>query len=543
MGFTGNTVATEIDAQRLRDWLADGDEIALIDVREGGAFARSHLLAAANVPLSQLETRVPLVLPRRHVRVILMDEDGSLSARAATLLHAHGYARLWRLAGGVPAWAAAGYELFSGTHVESKAFGEYIEHEHETPRVEPDDLCRWRTEGRDLLIVDARPLEEFRIVSIPGAVDCPGAELVLRVPGLLNSETTTVVVNCAGRTRSIIGCQSLIDAGLPNPVFALKNGTMGWQLAGLQPDSGRDLLAPEPSDPGLKVARTYAKNVAERFGVRFIDSQQLSTLQSDISRTTYLFDVRLPEAFVAGHRAGSTNAPGGQLVQATDVFAPVRGARVILIDRHLVQAVMTAHWLQQMNRYEVWVLTDGLEGPLETGSVPVPGLGEAALTAPGWTPEALHDALRSGNANAVDVGDSYGYRNGRIPGAFYAMRSKLSSALERFDHDQPVVFVCSDGRLSRFAAQDALALGFLEAGYLEGGRKAWQTQGHAVESCGMGEDPLLLTETDDMWYPPYARVTKVEEAMKQYITWEVDLLEQVEKEPYVSFGPIDPRSN
>jgi hypothetical protein len=31
-------------------------------------------------------------------------------------------------------------------------------------------------------------------------------------------------VNCAGRTRSIIGTQSLINAGVPNPVTALRNG-------------------------------------------------------------------------------------------------------------------------------------------------------------------------------------------------------------------------------------------------------------------------------------------------------------------------------
>ena len=66
----------------------------------------------------------------------------------------------------------------------------------------------------------------------------PGAELVLRVRDIAPSPDTTIVVNCAGRTRSIIGAQSLINAGIPNKVVALRNGTMGWHLAGFTCDKG-----------------------------------------------------------------------------------------------------------------------------------------------------------------------------------------------------------------------------------------------------------------------------------------------------------------
>src|SRR5262249_1058384 len=157
-----------------------------------------------------------------------------LAERAYALLARHGYGDLAILKGGTPAWSAAGFELFSGTFVPSKAFGEYVEHADDTPRIEPATLKAWQDEGRDLLIVDARPQDEYKMMSIPGAMDCPGAELVYRVPALLKSETTTVVVNCAGRTRSIIGAQSLRNAGIANPVVALKNGTMGWHLAGFE---------------------------------------------------------------------------------------------------------------------------------------------------------------------------------------------------------------------------------------------------------------------------------------------------------------------
>ena len=114
--------------------------------------------------------------------------------------------------------------------------------------------------GADMVVVDSRPFDEFQRVSIPSATNVPGAELVLRIHDIAPSPDTLVVVNCAGRTRSIIGAQSLINAGLPNKVVALRNGTMGWTLAGLMPDSGKTRRFTEPSSGGL----AWAKSAAER---------------------------------------------------------------------------------------------------------------------------------------------------------------------------------------------------------------------------------------------------------------------------------------
>ena len=523
----------------LRERLADGRELALLDVRDGGPFARSHLLTATSLPLAQIEPRAPLLMPWRGVRTVVTDGEGAAGGeadRAAALLARHGWTEVAVLDGGLEGWARAGHELFSGTNVPSKAFGEHVEHTCDTPRIEPAQLQRWRAEGRDVVVFDSRPLEEYRQVSIPGATDCPGAELVLRVPGLVRSPDTVVVVNCAGRTRSIIGAQSLRDAGLPNPVYALKNGTMGWHLAGLATDRGRANLADEPSGEGLVRAKAMAAEVARRRGVRFVDRAALGRMRAEPGRTTYVFDVRLPEAFAAGHLPGSLNAPGGQLVQATDTFAAVRHARIVLVDRHAVQAVMTAQWLGRMGWRDVHVLRDGLDGELETGPVRVPSLGEAALTAASIDARSLGAALRADAVAVVDVGDSYGYRSGRVPGARYAMRSRLAEALARLPADRPPVFCCADGRLAPHAAQDAIALGRTDARWLEGGRAAWRAAGGALEACRGDDDPLLLTATDDMWYPPYARSSEVEAAMRQYLTWEVDLLAQLEREPYLRFG-------
>jgi len=536
-------MAELIDARALRAWLHDGKELALIDVREGGPFSRAHLLLASSLPLSQLEVRAPLLLPRRSARIVLMDDEAAdaqaLVQRAADLLERHGYSGLSILQGGVSAWAAAGFELFSGVNVPSKAFGEYIEHQCDTPRIEPETLHQWQQEGRDIVLVDSRPLEEYRAVSLPGASDCPGAELVMRVPGMVRSPQTVVVVNCAGRTRSIIGTQSLRNAGLSNPVVALKNGTMGWELAGFKPERGRENQAPQPVGPSLKSAIQLAADVAQRFGVRFIDVRKLASMQADRDRTTYLFDVRQPAEFEAGHYPGSLNAPGGQLVQATDTYAAVRGARMILIDRHEVQSVMTAHWLLQMGWTEVFVLRGALEGPLQTGTSPAMALGKDGLSVSAIEPRALSEMIALDRARVIDVGDSFGYRRAHVPGAWYAMRSRLSDVLGAFSSSETLVFTCRDGQLSPFAAADARALGFAGAAYLQGGRSAWRKAGLPTEACSGDDDPRLLTPTDDMWYPPYARQSGVHEAMQQYLTWEVDLLVQLEREPYLRFGLPD----
>ena len=222
-----------------------------------------------------------------------------------------GYGNVAVMAGGSTAWAAAGFELFTGVNVPSKAFGELVEHRCGTPHIAAAELKRRLDAGEEILIVDSRPIGEFRNMSIPGAFDCPGAELVYRVPDRLRSPDSLVVVNCAGRTRSIIGAQSLRNAGLGNPVMALENGTMGWELAGLELARGREDALPPPSPEGLEKARALADKVAERFGIRRIDDAALARFESEAEqRTLYVFDVRSPEEYEAGHLAAGALGAG-----------------------------------------------------------------------------------------------------------------------------------------------------------------------------------------------------------------------------------------
>ena len=357
--------------RELRTRILGTAELALIDVREALAYTAGHILYAANLPLACLERLAMRALPRRSVPIVVCDGGEGVAAQAAARLADSGYSDISVLEGGVQAWAAQDGVLFSGTNVPSKAFGEHVEHIEGTPSLSADELDSLVKSDEDVLILDSRPLDEYRVHSIPGGICVPGAELAYRVHDLVPSPDTRVVVNCAGRTRSIIGAQSLINAGVDN-VASLRNGTMGWRLAGLELALDADERYPPLSEAGREKAGRAAARVAERFAVRSIDRSAYESWRREREeRSLYVFDVRSPQEYEAGHLPGSRCAPGGQLVQETDAFAPVLGARVVLVDDDGVRATMTASWLNQMGGREVAVLENArVSGELEQGPDP-----------------------------------------------------------------------------------------------------------------------------------------------------------------------------
>ena len=349
------TLSTLSFADARRHLLAR-DEIALIDLREEHPFAQAHPLWAANLPLDLIGRDAVRRFPRKDTLIVLYGEQDGIDRvpTAAERFAALGYTNVHGLDGGLDGWRAAGGELFRDVNVPSKAFGELVEHELHTPSLSAQDLKALIDAKADVVVLDARRFDEYHTMSIPSATSVPGAELVLRARDLAPDPATQVIVNCAGRTRSIIGTQSLVNAGLPNPVAALRNGTIGWKLAGQVLDTGASRKALAVSAARRAEAQAAALAVAERAGVRWIALDALGTLASP-RRTIYHFDVRTPEEYAVCHLPGFASAPGGQLVQETDHAVPVRGARIVLADDDGVRAPMTASWLAQMG-WEVYVV-------------------------------------------------------------------------------------------------------------------------------------------------------------------------------------------
>jgi rhodanese-related sulfurtransferase len=517
--------AKPLDPRAVKSMLSDGRELALIDLREELIFSRSHLLWARSVPLSRLELRFARLVPRKATRIVLCDDGDGLVERAAAILAAAGYTDVSYLQGGVAAWEKAGLELFSGVNVPSKAFGEHIEHAFHTPSVSPEELDGLMKSGTDMVIVDSRPFDEFQRVSIPTATNVPGAELVLRIHDIAPSSKTLVVVNCAGRTRSIIGAQSLINAGIPNKVVALRNGTMGWSLAGLNPDSGKAKRYAELSAEGFAAAKTRAEKVGKKFGVMHINREALDSFRSDGSRTLYVFDVRDPSEYQAGHLPGAINAPGGQLVQATDQYAGTLGARIVLVDDREVRAVMTASWLRQMGWRDVFVLaTTGNEKGQPTAPLLVPPPPrDRAIEA-----RALSDLVAGDRVTVIDLSLSPAYRKGHIPGAWFAIRTRLKEALAKIPMNGELILTSEDGVLAGLAAAESR----IPARYLLGGNAAWRHAG-----LDLSTEPRMADEPLDYWPKPYERAGNTKDAMNEYLSWEVDLLPRIARDGTTLFTP------
>ncbi|HVH76131.1 MAG TPA: rhodanese-like domain-containing protein [Stellaceae bacterium] len=515
-------MAAVIAAAELRRRIVARGEIALLDAREEASFWESHLLLASCLPLSRLELLASAMLPRKGVPIVVMDNGEGLAERAANRLAEGGWRDLAVLDGGVAAWGAAGFPLYSGVHVPSKAFAEAVEHECETPSISAEELAERQRRGDDLKIFDSRSFEEYHSNSIPGATSVPGAELVYRFADLVPSAETFVVVNCGGRTRSIIGAQALIEAGVPNKVVSLKNGTMAWHLAGLGVVNGATARAPAVSEKGLRLARQRAEAVARRYGVPTIGRGLLAQWQDEAEeRTLYLLDVRDPAEYRGGHLPGSLSAPGGQLVQETDSWLAVWGARVVLVDDTGVRARMTASWLKRMG-WDAVVLDGGLEGARLEEGMPAADFSDFPLAGPAPA-EIEPRALDPKSAIVVDLALSKHHRAGHVPGAHFAIRARLGEALAQLPPGSNIVLTSEDGALARFAAAEAGP----KVAVLKGGTDAWRAAGLALEE-GMGR---LLSQPDDVALsardrPPEER----ERRMREYLDWEVDLVNQIARD-------------
>jgi rhodanese-related sulfurtransferase len=514
-----------VSVSEVVDAIVDGDELALVDAREQGAFSTSHLLFAANLPRSRVELRAPLIIPRRTVRVVVTDAGGGEAVDVATVLDGLGYTDVSVLDGGIDAWAAAGHELYSGVNVPSKLFGELVEQHYGTPHVSAPELQQWLGEGRRLVVLDSRTEREFNRMSIPTGRSCPGGELVHRVFDLIEDDVI-VVVNCAGRTRSIMGAQSLRAAGVPNPVYALENGTMGWELVGQELEHGRTEVAPPPTSEGRAAARAAADQVAARLGLRTVALDTVSGWLDEPDRTTFLLDVRTPAEFEEGHLPGSVSAPGGQLVQATDEYVGVQGARLVVVDDDGTRATMTASWLHQMG-WDVQVLSGVAEA---AGLVSGPARSTADVSipeVPTVEPDGVDGAL------VVDLATSTEHRRAHVAGSVWAVRGRIADLVG--DHPGPdrVVLASPDGVLAALAHGEAVGVWpGASVAVLDGGTDAWVAAGRPTEA-GLDHEGT----PDDVWQLPYdpgdAQVAR--EAMEGYLVWEVALVEQYDRDPLVSF--------
>ena len=437
------------------------EEMALLDVREPGQYGEGHPFFAINLPYSRLEILAPQLLPGAESLLVIMDHDDGVAERALRRLKHLGYLQIAILEGGAPGWARAGYHLFKGVNVPSKTLGELVEKTFHTPTITPRELNDRLAGGENLVILDGRTTNEFQKMSIPGGISCPNAELALRVAKLVPDPNTSIIVNCAGRTRSIMGVENLRRLGIKNPVFALENGTQGWELAGLSLERGQVAgELPELNAREVIHRQTTARLFAKRREIPLVDEKRLSLWRGE-ARALYLLDVRTTDEFLSGHFPGAIHAPGGQLVQATDQWIAVRGARIVLCDDLLLRAVITAHWLRCMG-HEVWVLEAPKKAFIDKE---IEDQSKILFSLPTLSPEKIPARMDAG-AKLIDCSSGERYRQIHLVRSIWTTRSQIPH-LDLSAEDE-VILTAADPMQAQLFAVDLQEEGIGDLSWLTG---------------------------------------------------------------------------
>jgi len=515
----------------LKSWLHDKKEIALLDVREHGQYGEEHLFYVVSTPYSKLESEVQRLVPRKTVRLVLVGDDANeLTARAAHRLVQLGYADIYLLDGGIAQWKNAGYQVFAGVNLPSKAFGELAEHAFHTPRITAQALNAKIAAHEDIVILDGRPYSEYRKMSIPTAACCPNGELPLRIDDLVVRPETTIVINCAGRTRSIIGAQTLINLGVKNKILALENGTQGWYLADLKLDHGAARKYSETINAiHLTAQQQRAKALAEKHDVTFVDGETVARWLQDTTRTTFLCDVRSPEEFARGTIPGAQHTPGGQLVQATDQYVGIRGARLVVFDDENVRAPAMASWLAMMG-WEVAVLTNAFTHQWETNTTPQHTKQQTHTNAVTTISAEQLKNLDTATTRCIDVRASTKYREAHLNGFVWSIRPHLKQLPSI--KGAPVVVVADDLVIAQLAAQELSEAGATRVQINIDSVQQWQAAGLEMTSS-----PTCPTDQDSIDYLFFVhdRHDGNRAAAMRYLEWEINLLNQIDEQERQSY--------
>jgi rhodanese-related sulfurtransferase len=512
--------AAFVDASIVRAWLNDEAEIALLDVREAGQFGEGHPFFAISLPYSRLEIDGPRLVPRPDTRIVLLDDGEGIAVLAARRLSALGYTNVSVLRDGVRGWLAAGYTLFKGVNLPSKTFGELVEHAYETPHLSPEELAVLIEEGRAHALFDGRTLDEHRKMTIPGAIPVPNGELAYRIGTLVADPATPIVIHCAGRTRSIIGAQTLRNLGVPNPVIALENGTQGWALAGLKLEHGSERRYPKGlNEAAVADAQTRAAKLAARFDVATLDASAAQAWLADPHRTAFLIDVRTPEEFAHDGLPSAVHAPGGQLVQATDQTIGVRRSRVLLVDYDGVRAPVIATWLVQLG-FEAALIDAAEATTLHVGK----RIASTQSSLPLLDTAALREAA-TGHVLLLDLRSSAVYRREHAAGAHWSIRPQLAKTLAALQAtpDDTLLLFADEPAVADIAATDLRELGFTSLFLAANGIDTWKKAGLPLASTP--DLPADAARIDYLFFV-HDRHDGNLVAARQYLDWETGLIAQ-----------------
>ena len=512
--------------------LHSGDEVAFLDVREAAAFGEGHPLFAIPCPYSRIELSTLALAPRDNVPIILIDDGDGVAERAAQRLVACFYQDVSVVDGGMPAWTAAGFGSFAGVNVPSKTLGELLEHSLHPAMIDAATLADWQKTGRPHHFFDARPPDEFTKMSIDGARCLPNGELAHRLASVVHDDATPVVITCAGRTRGIVGALGLAAAGIPNPVYALENGTQGWALAGFPLARGATPDPfPELDATDRQASRQRARQVIERNGLSRVTTREIDALLNDETRTTYRFDLRSAPERAGRPCPAAMPALAGQLVQSTDLHVAVRRSRLVLVDDTGLRGALAALFLRALGfEPHLLVLDDepgaSLAFARKTGLLPVPAAKQITAV------EARQRATNPGVV-VIDIRSSQARERGRLAGSTWAVRAKLPESVPT--GTSGVILHTTDAASAAACSLDLTDLG-IAAWWLDANLETCAQAGWSFDNT---RQPMSRDEAVDRVWFVHDRHDGNREASLQYLAWEMGLVAQLDAEERAEFADVE----
>ena len=511
----------KITPETVRSWISDKEEVAFIDVREIGQHTNGHPFFSISIPYSLFEFNIKILVPNKQTRVILIDNNNGISDLVYNIAHQMGYSNISIIEGGVEEWVSAGYKLFDGINVPSKSFGELIEKYFHTPSITAKELAQKQKNNENYIVIDGRPFLEYNKMSIPKSICCPNAELFFRVSSYIKDINTEIIINCAGRTRSIIGAQTLIDFGIKNKVKALENGTQGWFLSELSLDHNKNkYLEVLPNDLEIQQLQNKVLKLTNDLNIDLINLKKAQQLIIDKKKSTFIFDVTTSKT-ISTKPGTIMNVPGGQLIQATDKYIGVWKATVILVDDgDLIRAGTTSFWLKKMG-YEVYILKEGL---LKAQTLKFTKEIDHKLIDLNFI--NLEDLVKIKKQILYDIRSSKDFCKMRIKNSIWLNRAHLYR--KKTKTDDPIIIITDNLEKASLIVQD---LKQKDKGAII---KVYKWNQNEITSYPSLIDVTIETLSEqnniDFNFHTHMRHNGNKEHAKQYLEWEINLVSKMDKQ-------------
>lgn len=204
------------------------------------------------------------------------------------------------------------------------------------------------------------------------------------------------------------------------------------------------------------------------------------------------------------------------MIQATDQYLAVRGARIVVFDGEGVRAPVVASWLRQMG-WDASVLKDGLAADL-----PAPAEPPAEPPLRLLDDTALAAALAQG-ARLIDIRSSMRYRARHIAGAQWSIRPRFAGLA--LDPSRPLVLLADDRAVAAWAGADLRALGARDVAANLGTPASWSAAGLTLVAT---PDEPADRDCIDYLFFVHDRHDGNKAAARQYLAWETNLVRQID---------------